>query len=842
MHSIIAGLGNGYMTCKSSENHELNLAADFIQYTGRHIFLTGKAGTGKTTFLHKLKGNTAKRMIITAPTGVAAINAGGVTLHSFFQLPFGPFIPGSEANEQSRQRLFKFSKEKKRIIKSLDLLVIDEISMVRADLLDSVDTVLRRHRRNDQPFGGVQLLMIGDLHQLSPVAKQEDWQLLKQYYESVYFFSSHALDQAELVTIELKHIYRQSDARFIQLLNRVRDNRLDAASIDELNQRYIENFAPEKDQGYITLTTHNNSADTINKGRLSALKGKEYRFDAEISGDFPEHTYPTPFTLVLKEGAQVMFLRNDNSFEKRYFNGKIGKIKTMTGRQICITCPGESEDIVVEAVEWENIKYKVDEENKEIQEDIIGKFKQFPLKLAWAITIHKSQGLTFDKAVIDAESAFAHGQVYVALSRCKTFEGMVFSSPIPSRGIGTDASVLNFVERARQNPPSENRLQAAKVSYQQQLLLECFDFQLLQNRLDYFARLLAGNSGLVQISGVSDMIRLREMAEKQIFTVSDKFKQQLRTIFIKQDLPESDAYILERIGKASEWFQDKFPLIFEDLMQKFQLETDNKELGKKIGNALNNLKQEILVKLAGIKSCEKGFSAPHYLRAISKAEVDFIPEKGKKPQTPVYHESDIEHPELFRQLKNWRTRKAREQGLAQFQILHQQVLIQIVVNLPGNRTDLKKIKGVGKKTLEKYGKDILALVSGYRKNHDINRVKRPDATVDSGKNTSPEKSASGSNTRQISFDMFSRGLSLARIAEERGLVESTIQKHLCFFVEKGNLDINRLLSTEKQKAIESALTQPTNPSLKAVKQAIGDHCTYGDIKLVLAHQKHLVSK
>jgi hypothetical protein len=561
--------------------------------------------------------------------------------------------------------------------------------------------------------------MIGDLHQLSPVAKQEDWQLLKQYYESVYFFSSRALDQAQLVTIELKHIYRQSDARFIQLLNRVRDNRLDAAAIGELNQRYIENFTPEKDRGYITLTTHNNSADTINNGRLSALRGKEYCFNAEVSGDFPEHTYPTPFTLVLKEGAQVMFLRNDNSFEKRYFNGKIGKIKTISGRQICITCPGESEDIVVEAVEWENIKYKVDEENKEIQEDIIGKFKQFPLKLAWAITIHKSQGLTFDKAVIDAESAFAHGQVYVALSRCKTFEGMVFSSPIPSRGIGTDESVLNFVEKARQNRPSENRLQAAKVLYQQQLLLECFDFQLLQNRFNYFARLLAGNSGLVQISGVSNMVRLREMAEKQIFTVSEKFKQQLRTIFIKQSLPESDAHILERIGKASDWFQDKFSLIFDDLVQKFQMETDNKELGKKLGNALNNLKQEILVKLAGIKSCQKGFSAPHYLRAISKAEVDFIPEKGKKSQPPVYSESDIEHPVLFRRLKEWRSRKAKQQGLAQFQILHQQVLIQIVVSLPDNRRDLKKIKGVGKKTLEKYGQDILALVAGYRKKHGV---------------------------------------------------------------------------------------------------------------------------
>jgi len=284
-------------------------------------------------------------------------------------------------------------------------------------------------------------------------------------------------------------------------------------------------------------------------------------------------------------------------------------------------------------VEWENINYKVDEENREIQEDIVGKFKQFPLKLAWAITIHKSQGLTFDKAVIDAESAFAHGQVYVALSRCKTLEGMVLSSPIPSRGIETDESVLNFVEKARQNLPSENRLQAAKVFYQQQLLLECFDFQLLHNRLNYFVRLLAGNSGLVQISGVSDMVRLREMAEKQIFTVSEKFNQQLRTIFVKQGLPESDAYILERIGKASEWFQDKFSLIFNDLVQKFQMETDNKELDKKIGNALNNLKQEIFVKLAGIKSCKKGFSPPIIYAPYQKLRLILSLKKGKNPKS-----------------------------------------------------------------------------------------------------------------------------------------------------------------------------------------------------------------
>jgi len=409
------------MSFETPVNHELQLADNFVRHTGCNIFLTGKAGTGKTTFLRNLHRNTAKRMIITAPTGVAAINAGGVTLHSFFQLPFGPFVPGSEAYESGKQRQFRFSREKKQIIKSLDLLVIDEISMVRADLLDAVDAVLRRHRRNNLPFGGVQLLMIGDLHQLSPVVKRDEWQLLKQYYRSVYFFSSNALDNTELVTIRLKHIYRQSDPYFINLLNRVRDNRLDASTAADLNRRYIPGFEPDEDLGYITLTTHNRNADSINQTRLSALTGRKYSFRAEISGDFPEYIYPTPADLLLKEGAQVMFVRNDSSAEKLYYNGKIGKISAISNENISVVCPGSPKEIVVEPVTWENIKYTVNKETGEIQEEITGEFRQYPLKLAWAITIHKSQGLTFDRAIIDARAAFAHGQVYVALSRCKSF-------------------------------------------------------------------------------------------------------------------------------------------------------------------------------------------------------------------------------------------------------------------------------------------------------------------------------------------------------------------------------------------------------------------------------------
>jgi hypothetical protein len=824
------------------ENRELKLAMAFIQDTANHIFLTGKAGTGKTTFLEQLKGKSSKRMIITAPTGVAAINAGGVTLHSFFQLPFGPFIPGSENNEQNRERMFRFSRKKKQIIQSLDLLIIDEISMVRADLLDRVDATLRIHRRNEQPFGGLQLLMIGDLHQLPPVIKQEEWEMLRNYYASVYFFSSHALAKTELINIELKHVYRQSDAHFIELLNRVRNNRLDAESLAALNQRYVKDFVPEEDQGYITMSTHNNSADAINRSRFSALKGKSFRFDAEIKGDFPEQSYPAPVSLYLKVGAQVMFLRNDPSPDKEYYNGKIGKITKIASEYVHVSCPGDSKEIVVEHLEWDNIKYSVNQEIMEVQEEITGSFEQFPLKLAWAITIHKSQGLTFDKALIDVSSAFAHGQVYVALSRCKSFEGMTLSAPIPSSGIDADEVVVNFTEKAGQNPPSEQQLQAAKISYQQKLLLECFNFQLLKGRLSYLGRLLSGNIGVIRIYGISDIQEIQNIALEQIFTVSEKFRQQLQGVFTDQSLPESDAYTKERTSKASQWFIEKFSLAFKDLVYNFYIDTDNKDLDKRISNALNNFKQEFFIKFAAVQSCEKGFAASKYLSAICKAQLDFSPEKMKKAQEAFYTESQIEHEELFQELNSWRAHRAEQENIERFQILHQRVLIQIAVTLPDNRVDLLKIRGIGKKTFEKYGKDILTIVGAYRKKYGIDKVIIPDIKETPGTGTKAPTSTEVSDTKQITFNMFNKGLSIAEIAKERGLVESTIEGHLCLFVEQGTIDINKILSPDQQKEIESCLAGVTDNSLKTVRNKLEERYSYGEIKVMIAHRNYKEQK
>ena len=379
-------------------NPQLDLAFNFVEFTNKNIFLTGKAGTGKTTFLHNLRKKSPKRMIVVAPTGVAAINAGGVTIHSFFQMPFGPYIPNQNAQIAETGRTgetqfaagyTKISKSKKDIIKSLDLLVIDEISMVRADLLDGVDEVLRRYRDRDKAFGGVQLLMIGDIQQLSPVVKDDEWRLLKPYYQTAYFFGSRALQSTDYVSIELKHIYRQSDRDFIEILNRVRENRADTATLQHLNQRYQKEFRGTDEEGYITLTTHNSRARELNSSKLAELNKKEVLFEALVEADFPEYAYPTDAQLVLKIGAQVMFVKNDISAEKQFYNGKIGKLVNIDEEDylLYIACPGESEPIAVGRAEWENTKYEINPETKEIEESVIGKFIQYPLKLAWAITI-----------------------------------------------------------------------------------------------------------------------------------------------------------------------------------------------------------------------------------------------------------------------------------------------------------------------------------------------------------------------------------------------------------------------------------------------------------------------
>ncbi len=817
----------------NASNPELELAGEFLRNTFCNIFLTGKAGTGKTTFLHNLRKQSDKRMIVTAPTGVAAINAGGVTLHSFFQLPFGPFIPGSESSAK-----YRYSREKINIIKSLDLLVIDEISMVRADLLDGVDSVLRRYRRSNLPFGGVQLLMIGDLHQLPPVVKEGEWRLLQSYYQSPYFFSCTALQKTELLVIELLKIYRQADNTFIQILNNVRENRLDTPTMEALNDRHIPDPSPDDHEGYITLCTHNSRADAINRARLGDLGQKQHTFAAEIEGEFPEHTFPTAEALTLKTGAQVMFVKNDISPDKRFFNGKIGAITRISGKDIWIKCPEDNAEIKVEPVTWENIEYNLNQETMEISENRIGAFVQYPLKLAWAITIHKSQGLTFDKVIIDAQAAFAHGQVYVALSRCRTLEGMVLSTQISTKGVKTDAAVLRFDDEAQQGSPPSARLASAKNEYQQRLLLECFDFQRLHNLLGRFVSIVSGNRELIQLSGAGDIQQLRKSTFEEICTVGTNFSNQLRGLFSESVLPTDDPAVIERITKASTYFQEKMATGLHSFLPKITIDTDNKEIRKKAKNALKWLREESDVKMAAIQCCENGFSPSLYLRAISAAEVDARQKKEPKI-TATYSEADVEHPELFQILREWRTQKAEGENIAHFQVLHQKTLIQIAVNLPNSLASLKKIKGIGKKLAERYGDELVGMVSTYREKHDIREINLP--TPEQVEIQPKKKKEPKPDTKKLSFELFEKGLSLQEIAEKRELVLSTIEGHMAHFVANGKISINRLLAPEKIRAIEQALTQKQGKLFGEIKQALGDEYSYGEIKLVQAHLNQTAS-
>ena len=422
----------------------MDVARFIVEKTDMSLFLTGKAGTGKTTFLREVVRYTKKKCIVLAPTGIAAVNAGAMTIHSFFQFGLGPFVQGVIEPKSD----FRINKSKLELIRHLQLLIIDEVSMVRADLMDHIDVELRRIRRNSKPFGGVQLLMIGDLQQLPPIAHGGEDELLRQYYKTLYFFSSAALKSMKYSCIELKNVYRQTDRHFIDILNHARDCTLTSQDISDLNARYIPGFSPKPEDGYIRLMTHNRQVDYVNETEMEKLDSKPYTFEAAVTGTFPEESYPTANSLTLKKGAQVMFIKNDP--ERRFINGTLGEVKSIDKNSIAVRLAESGTVIDVEPMEWQNIRYQFDEESKEISSKQIGRFKQYPLKAAWAITVHKSQGLTFDKAIIDVHAAFSPGQAYVALSRCRTLDGLVLSSPVSASVFMRDNTVdayMNYISR-----------------------------------------------------------------------------------------------------------------------------------------------------------------------------------------------------------------------------------------------------------------------------------------------------------------------------------------------------------------------------------------------------------
>ncbi len=798
-------------------NPELELAYRYISQTNRHLFLTGKAGTGKTTFLHRVKAEIPKRMAVVAPTGVAAINAKGVTIHSLFQLPFGTLMP---ERMQRELRTRRYAAKKRDLIRSLDLLIIDEISMVRADMLDAIDAVLRHVRRNDDPFGGVQLLMIGDLHQLPPVVKDHDWDDMRTTYQTSYFFGSLALRKARAQVIQLKHIYRQQDDVFIALLNKVRNNQMDQEVFAALNSRYRENFHPEDEEGYITLSSHNRTARRINQERLNLLTTREHVFKAEVNGDFPESMYPNEEELHFKVGAQVMFNKNDTGEVREYFNGKIGTVSRITGDEITVKCPDGSV-ITVVPVDWENRKYSLNA-NKEVEEDIVGRYTQHPLQLAWAITIHKSQGLTFDKVIIDAGAAFAHGQVYVALSRCKTFEGIVLRTKIGTNSVKTDTVVKQYSQQAEANQPTEKELREDQRAYEIKCLKELFTFRAEAYAANQLQRTLFEHERAIQGDAHGIFWQLHEDFKTKAVKVGHGFIGHIDNYGRQENLPSGNSELKDRLVKAGHYFVQYLADEIMPKLAEFGILTDNQSVQMAVDDKIQDFVRLLFTKLKTFKTLENGYDPAAYITARTNAELDFQKKQGSgkvksnKPAKTILPK-DLAHPDLYLQLVEWRNTLAQETKKPAYTIARNETLLEIAAKLPTSKPFFLRIKGFGPKTYEKYGAAILEIIDTYTASKEIKTDLWDVIKAD---------------TRQVTLDLHRQGKTNAEIATLRELTESTIESHLAHWVEQGELKVEDLVAQEVIAEVLPFFQEHTEGPLKDAYLHFKEIHSYGTLRLV----------
>lgn len=763
-------------------------AVAFVTQTNSHLFLTGKAGTGKTTFLKYIRDNCAKKIAIVAPTGVAAINAGGVTIHSFFQLPMGTYLPTRKGNwdmfdsaVNNQNTLFKnlrLSGPKRELLQELELLIIDEVSMVRADTLDAIDAVLRNVRQQPLvPFGGVQMLYIGDLFQLPPVVRQDEWKLLQEFYKSPFFFDALCLQQAPAVYIELRKIYRQSDFGFISILNNIRNNCCTPDDLQLLHQYYQPGFSPRPEENFITLTSHNDKADAINRSELQKLPHQLHAFRATISGEFNERSYPAEEELQLKTGAQIMFIKNDKGENRRYYNGKIGVIQSIDEEQIMVSFPGEPEPLKLETEKWQNIRYRYNKEKDKFEEEELGTFTQYPIRLAWAITIHKSQGLTFEKAIIDAGASFAAGQVYVALSRLTGLQGLVLRSRISPESIRTDDRVLEFVQRELSEHSLQQTLELEQQSFIKSSLLKKFNWDKIRNNVqqhyeNYDDWKLFNKNNCLAWAGA-----LVRTANSQ-YEVAGKFVRQLEGLL---NTGEEDGYarLHQRMEAAVQYF---------------------------------------------LKEIDEGLIA-----ATSK----HMQEVNNWPKIKKYMIALRELKELFER-KRQQLLNALEMSRAMASSMDVQEILQLAESV--QKAEAESSVEEENSTQGNSGEDTASHSPGA--SSGAAAKKRASGNGSEPKKTRPSKG----ETNRFSLHLYRQGRSAQEIAQERNLALSTIETHLASFIPTGEVDVLELVSREKlDKIIELLEAQPLSGAT-LIKQSLSADYTYGEIKAAMKYFEKITAE
>ena len=830
------------MQNSDEENIVFKTATDFISSSERSVFLTGKAGTGKTTFLKYIKENSGKNIAVVAPTGVAAINAGGTTIHSFFQLPFTPFVPVGNrhldkedvVDKHTLLSKLRLSAERKEILQQLELLIIDEISMVRCDVIDAIDLILRHVRRQPhKTFGGLQVLYIGDLYQLPPIKNDEVWKILSGCYENLFFFSSLAVIEQPPVYIELKKVYRQSDLEFIDLLNKVRNNEMDEEDYSLLHKRYLPEFKAKKEENFITLTTHNNKADEINIENLADLNGTVYSFKANVDGEFNERSFPADENLIIKIGAQVMFIKNDVEKIRRYFNGKIGVVRKIDDDKIWVSCKNNSDEQLIEVKKevWRNIKYSINNKTQHIEEQEIGSFTQYPLRLAWAITIHKSQGLTFERAIIDAGKAFSSGQVYVALSRCTSLEGIILLSKISKNSLFTDERILEYSVKQQNNSGSSVLLFNAIKEYQQNIIKGFFEFKHAEGLLNDLLFWTRSNNSLGNT--VNEwLIKIQQQLNIYI-QHGAKFSVVLDEFFTEDKLPEENDVLKQRLIKAGDWFFADLSRTKNLLLQSPAV-SDNRQLAKDYTAKVQDIFDVLSLQSHLLNVCREGFSLQKYReqKASFKKELFTVNAYSGKSN---YVSKDISHPELYSALKDKRDEFAKEKNVPVYMICSVQSLEQMSEFLPQTLYELEKINGFGKIKLKQFGNDFINIIKNYC---DLHNLQTNTGEIPVKKLKTNKKKENRQDTKKITFELYKEGKSIEEISLTRNFALTTIEGHLAYFIETGEINIGQLVNSENLKLLRDVIKEIGQGSLQKIKEKLPD-ISYCEIKWVVASYKQL---